>query len=226
MSPEAAGALRRPSARADRPDPLRSSMEITLPSRRRSDMVDALARRCDEVVILCDRVGRHRCAPNVRLLTFRSGSRAGRAGLRAVWPPRAPASGQASGCRARPRSASVPSHTRRAPVQALPDPTRPLVHAPADGSAHSGSRRVSPMSCSASTGAPSRWSREGSRHRPRDRRGEGTAPARLAGGGTAAASFGLGRMTPWKGSQRSSRGLRARARAGPRRRAASCGGPA
>ena len=41
-------------------------------------MIDALARRCDEVVVLCDRVGRQRCASNVRLLAFGAGSRAGR----------------------------------------------------------------------------------------------------------------------------------------------------
>ena len=40
--------------------------------------MDALARRCDEVVVVCDHVGRHQSPSNVRLLTFGSGSRAGR----------------------------------------------------------------------------------------------------------------------------------------------------
>jgi glycosyltransferase involved in cell wall biosynthesis len=42
------------------------------------DMVAALARRCDEVVVLCDRVGRHALAPNVRVRTFGASSRAAR----------------------------------------------------------------------------------------------------------------------------------------------------
>ncbi len=39
------------------------------------DMVHALAQRCDEVVVLCDRVGRHELPPNVRLRTFGARSR-------------------------------------------------------------------------------------------------------------------------------------------------------
>jgi glycosyltransferase involved in cell wall biosynthesis len=42
------------------------------------DMVQALARRCDEVVVICDRVGRHDCAANVRFRTFGSATRIGR----------------------------------------------------------------------------------------------------------------------------------------------------
>lgn len=42
------------------------------------DMIDALARRCESVVVLCDRVGRHACPPNVRVRTFGSSSRLGR----------------------------------------------------------------------------------------------------------------------------------------------------
>ena len=43
-----------------------------------NDVVAALARRCDEVVVLCDRVGRHDLPANVRLRTFGSRSRLGR----------------------------------------------------------------------------------------------------------------------------------------------------
>lgn len=42
------------------------------------DIVDALARRCDEVVVICDHVGRYAPPSNVRLRTFGSRSRAGR----------------------------------------------------------------------------------------------------------------------------------------------------
>jgi glycosyltransferase involved in cell wall biosynthesis len=42
------------------------------------DILDALARRCDEVVVLCDRVARHDLPGNVRLRTFGSHSRVGR----------------------------------------------------------------------------------------------------------------------------------------------------
>jgi glycosyltransferase involved in cell wall biosynthesis len=42
------------------------------------DIVDALARRCDEVVVVCDHVGRYAPPSNVRLRTFGSSSRAGR----------------------------------------------------------------------------------------------------------------------------------------------------
>jgi glycosyltransferase involved in cell wall biosynthesis len=39
------------------------------------DMVTALARRCDEVVVLCDHVGRYTQGPNVRVHTFGASSR-------------------------------------------------------------------------------------------------------------------------------------------------------
>jgi glycosyltransferase involved in cell wall biosynthesis len=42
------------------------------------DILDALARRCDEVVVLCDHVGRNELPANVRIRTFGSASRAGR----------------------------------------------------------------------------------------------------------------------------------------------------
>jgi glycosyltransferase involved in cell wall biosynthesis len=45
------------------------------------DIVDALARRCEEVVVICDHVGRYTLPANVRLRTFGSSSRLGR-GLR------------------------------------------------------------------------------------------------------------------------------------------------
>jgi len=42
------------------------------------DILDALARRCDEVVVLCDHAGRHALPENVRLRTFGSSRRVGR----------------------------------------------------------------------------------------------------------------------------------------------------
>jgi glycosyltransferase involved in cell wall biosynthesis len=42
------------------------------------DIVDALARRCDEVVVICDHVGRYSPLSNVRIRTFGSSSRVGR----------------------------------------------------------------------------------------------------------------------------------------------------
>jgi glycosyltransferase involved in cell wall biosynthesis len=42
------------------------------------DIVDALARRCDEVVVICDHVGRYAPPSNVRLRTYGSPTRAGR----------------------------------------------------------------------------------------------------------------------------------------------------
>lgn len=42
------------------------------------DMIEALARRCDEVVVLCDHVGRHVCPANVRIRTFGARSKLGR----------------------------------------------------------------------------------------------------------------------------------------------------
>ncbi len=42
------------------------------------DIVDALARRCDEVVVICDHVGRYESPVNVRIRTFGSSSRLGR----------------------------------------------------------------------------------------------------------------------------------------------------
>ena len=42
------------------------------------DIVDALARRCEEVVVICDHVGRYAPPANVRLRTFGSQSRLGR----------------------------------------------------------------------------------------------------------------------------------------------------
>jgi glycosyltransferase involved in cell wall biosynthesis len=43
------------------------------------DMVRALARRCDEVVVLCDRVGRHDLPANVSFRTFGARTKPGRA---------------------------------------------------------------------------------------------------------------------------------------------------
>jgi glycosyltransferase involved in cell wall biosynthesis len=43
------------------------------------DMVGALARRCDEVVVVCDRVGRHELPPNVSFRTFGARGKLGRA---------------------------------------------------------------------------------------------------------------------------------------------------
>ena len=42
------------------------------------DIVDALARRCEEVVVICDHVGRYEPPSNVRIRTYGSGSRIGR----------------------------------------------------------------------------------------------------------------------------------------------------
>ena len=42
------------------------------------DIVDALARRCDEVVVVCDHVGRADLPDNVRIRTFGSSSRVAR----------------------------------------------------------------------------------------------------------------------------------------------------
>jgi len=42
------------------------------------DILDALARRCDQVVVLCDHVGRNELPTNVRIRTFGAASRAGR----------------------------------------------------------------------------------------------------------------------------------------------------
>src|SRR5205814_1449370 len=42
------------------------------------DILDALARRCDEVVVLCDHVGRNELPANVRIRTFGAATRAGR----------------------------------------------------------------------------------------------------------------------------------------------------
>ena len=42
------------------------------------DMIAALARRCDEIVVLCDHVGRHDCPSNVRFRAFGAASRLGR----------------------------------------------------------------------------------------------------------------------------------------------------
>jgi glycosyltransferase involved in cell wall biosynthesis len=42
------------------------------------DILDALARRCEEVAVVCDHTGRHDLPPNVRISTFGSSSRAGR----------------------------------------------------------------------------------------------------------------------------------------------------
>ncbi len=42
------------------------------------DMVDALARRCERVTVLCDHVGRHSLPTNVALRTFGAGRRIGR----------------------------------------------------------------------------------------------------------------------------------------------------
>jgi len=42
------------------------------------DILEALSRRCEEVVVVCDHVGRHELPTNVRLRTFGSASRAGR----------------------------------------------------------------------------------------------------------------------------------------------------
>jgi glycosyltransferase involved in cell wall biosynthesis len=42
------------------------------------DLIEALSRRCDGIVVLCDHIGRHELPPNVRLRTFGSASRIGR----------------------------------------------------------------------------------------------------------------------------------------------------
>jgi glycosyltransferase involved in cell wall biosynthesis len=42
------------------------------------DIVDALARRCEEVVVICDHAGRYSLPDNVRIRTFGSSSRVGR----------------------------------------------------------------------------------------------------------------------------------------------------
>jgi len=42
------------------------------------DFLDALARRCDEVVVLCDHVGRNELPANVRIRTFGAATRVGR----------------------------------------------------------------------------------------------------------------------------------------------------
>ena len=42
------------------------------------DILEALSRRCEEVTVLCDHVGRHDLPANVRLSTFGSSSRVGR----------------------------------------------------------------------------------------------------------------------------------------------------
>jgi glycosyltransferase involved in cell wall biosynthesis len=55
------------------------------------DIVDALARRCEEVVVICDHAGRYELPANVRLSTFGSRSRIGRGAafermlLREIW---------------------------------------------------------------------------------------------------------------------------------------------
>ena len=42
------------------------------------DIVDALARRCEEVAVICDHTGRYQLPANVRITTFGSSSRTGR----------------------------------------------------------------------------------------------------------------------------------------------------
>ena len=141
------------------------------------DILDALARRCEEVVVLCDHVGRYELPanvrhPNVRLRVARSA--AGIAFERAA-RRRAAAAGR--------RPDAVLAHmiptflTLAAPlVQAAPDPARALVHALER-------RPFAPVRDAAGGRRPQRRpplvpAREpqGARDRPRDRRAAVPSP--------------------------------------------------
>ena len=183
-------------------------------------MVQALARRCDEVVVICDRVGRHDCAANVRFRTFGSASRIGRglaferaacSGAPASDPsPRVPCSPTWCRCFS-PSQRRFASYTGFRSVSGTRTGTR------ADRCAW---RHASPTSCSASTERsfplPTPKLRgighaiDVTRFVPPDGRKPHHGRLRL---------LALGRMTSWKGYTTMLAGLELATRAGSRRRA-------